>query len=406
MWKQLFLVLFFCPLTLYSQESDEGTRYARHIFSLLLNNQTDSLFTLFADTVKTLLPREQLEGGMKQVEQALGAYQHQGNWEHAHHNNFDAYSSVLSFERGQLSIVITIDDKKQLHGLRLLPVASEQAGNNIPLPADAVEIEDTVRTGDDIALPCSIVISGQSPHPPMVVLVHGSGPNDRNETIFSNHPFCDLSRQLARHGISSLRYDKRTFVYRQPVTSMDEETIDDALSAIQMAHRFTERVYLVGHSLGAMMSPEIASRIGKGELEGIIMMATPARSIMDLIHDQLTYLTTDGDSEQRQKAIEQIQQQSPHYLKDYRQLETARQLDIPMLFLQGGRDYQVSTKDFQLWQQTLGNRRNVCFKYYPSLNHLFLTGEGKPTPQEYTIPGNIPAEVVDDMANFIHEQLQ
>jgi len=404
MWKLLVLALFFCPLTLSSQESEEGTQFPEHIFSLLQNNQTDSLHALFADAVKAKLPREQLEGGLKQVEQAFGSYQHHDDWEYEHHDGYDVYSSVVSFEKGKLACVVTIDDKKHILGLRLMPLPSEQAANIIPLPSDAVEIEDTVRTGEEIALPCSVVISGQTARPPMVVFVHGSGPNDRDETIFSNHPFLDLSRLLAQYGISSLRYDKRTFVYRQPVTSMDEETVADALSAIQLAHRYTNRVFLVGHSLGAMMAPAIASRTEKDGLDGIIMMAAPARDIVDLVQEQLAYLLPDNSEEQRQAATEQMRQQSPHYMMTYHQLETAKQLHLPMLIMQGGRDYQVSMKDFLLWQQTLSDKTSCCFKSYPSLNHLFLAGEGKSTPQEYTMPGNIPTEVADDISKFILEQ--
>jgi len=404
MWKLLVLALFFCPLTLSSHESEEGAKLAEHAFALLKDNQTDSLYALFADDVKSLLPREQLEGGLKQVEQAYGRYQTHGQWAYARHDNFDVYTSVVAFENGKLAFVVTLDDKEQIQGMRLMPIPAEQAANSIPLPSDAVEIEDTVRTGEEIALPCSIVISGQSARPPMVVFVHGSGPNDRNETIFSNHPFFDLSRLLAKHGISSLRYDKRTFVYPKPIATMDEETVLDAFSAIQLAHQYTDHVFLLGHSLGAMMAPEIASRVEREKLDGIIMMAAPARDIMELIQEQLEYLSAESTSEQRQTVVEQMQQQSPHYLKTYHQVETASHLELPMLIMQGGRDYQVRMNDFQVWQQKLGSKTNVRFKSYPSLNHLFLTGEGKSTPQEYTIPGNIPTEVVGDIATFILEQ--
>ncbi|MDZ7606573.1 MAG: hypothetical protein U5K79_13515 [Cyclobacteriaceae bacterium] len=48
---------------------------------------------------------------------------------------------------------------------------------------------------------------------PIVLFVHGSGPNDRDETIGPNKPFRDIAYGLAEKGIASLRYDKRTFVY-------------------------------------------------------------------------------------------------------------------------------------------------------------------------------------------------
>ena len=75
---------------------------------------------------------------------------------------------------------------------------------------------------------------------------------------------------------------------------------------------------------------------------------------------------------------------------------------MPMLILQGERDYQVTMKDFALWHAALDGRRNVTFHSYPKLNHLFIAGEGKATPAEYQNPGHVAPEVVEDMAAWIH----
>ena len=56
----------------------------------------------------------------------------------------------------------------------------------------------------------------------------------------------------------------------------------------------------------------------------------------------------------------------------------------PFLVLQGGRDYQVTTEDFENWKAALGPRKDVEFQLYPKLNHLFFEGQGLPTPDEYT----------------------
>ncbi len=94
----------------------------------------------------------------------------------------------------------------------------------------------------------------------------------------------------------------------------------------------------------------------------------------------------------------------PSYWKDlesYDPVALARQIAKPFLILQGERDYQVTMKDFELWQAGLKDRKDVSFKSYPKLNHLFLEGEGKSLPAEYSRPGQIPAYVLDDIAAFI-----
>lgn len=237
---------------------------------------------------------------------------------------------------------------------------------------------------------------------PLVVMVHGSGALDRDETIFHNKPFRDIAEGLAAKGIASLRYDKRTFVYRQPVMTMDDETILDALSAIRIAQRYSTRVYLLGHSLGAMLAPLIAQR-AEEPLAGVIMMAAPARDMETVLREQLDYLLPSGASEAyKEQHIDNLRQRSPHYLQPQNHTAAAQRLSLPMLIVQGERDYQVTMKDFCLWQDSLGGKSNVDFRSYPRLNHLFMEGKGKSTPMEYQVEGHVPAYVIDDISAFIH----
>ena len=235
----------------------------------------------------------------------------------------------------------------------------------------------------------------------IVVMVHGSGALDRDETVYNNKPFRDIAEGLAEKGIASLRYDKRTFAYRQPVTSMDDETILDALSAVRLASKYGKRVFLLGHSLGAMLAPIIANR-ANGQLEGIILMAAPARNLEEVVREQFNYLLPSGASDSyKEQQVENLRQRAPHYLQPQGQLTIAQQLNIPMLILQGERDYQVSMQDFRLWQQTLQDRDGTLFHSYPALNHLFMEGEGKSTPIEYQVQGHVAEYVLRDIADFI-----
>ena len=88
-------------------------------------------------------------------------------------------------------------------------------------------------------------------------------------------------------------------------------------------------------------------------------------------------------------------------LKGYRPDLEAKSLNTPMLILQGGRDYQVTIKDFDLWKSALQSRSNVSFHTYASLNHLFIVGEGKSRPEEYQQPGHVDAQVIADIANWV-----
>jgi fermentation-respiration switch protein FrsA (DUF1100 family) len=88
-------------------------------------------------------------------------------------------------------------------------------------------------------------------------------------------------------------------------------------------------------------------------------------------------------------------------LRDYNPAAEAKKLAIPILILQGERDYQVTMTDFGLWKSAVGSAKGVVMKSYPALNHLFVAGEGKSMPAEYAKPGHVAPAVIEDIAKFV-----
>jgi dienelactone hydrolase len=300
------------------------------------------------------------------------------------------------------------------------------------------EKEVTVGSGE-WALPGTLTLpKGNGPFP-AVVLVHGSGPNDRDESVGPNKPFRDLAWGLASQGVAVLRYEKRTRQYAEKMADMidqitvKEETIEDALLAVDLLRHTDgidpQHIYVLGHSLGGMLFP----RIGLLDLgiAGFLSMAGAARPLEDVVIDQVTYLANlDGTVSAEEKAqLEQVQKQvnqvkDPNLskailstdlplgipaaywldLRGYQPAQAAKDLQRPILILQGGRDYQVTEADFNLWKKALDGLNGVEFKFFPALNHLFIEGEGKSTPAEYEKPGHVAEEVVNDIAKWILAQ--
>jgi len=182
-----------------------------------------------------------------------------------------------------------------------------------------------------------------------------------------------------------------------------------------------KRIYVLGHSLGAMAAPFIAAR--DGMLAGIILMAGNARSALALVEDQIEYLAAvDGGVTAEERAqIDAIKKTiagiragnlegetllgapALYWARiDKRdQVATAAGLSCPILILQGGRDYQVSDKDFAIWKERLGGRKNVAFRRYPALNHLMMAGKGASRPREYQQAGHVDPEVISDIVVWI-----
>ena len=271
---------------------------------------------------------------------------------------------------------------------------------------------------------------------PAVLLLAGSGPLDRDETIGPNKPLRDLAEALAAEGIVSLRYDKRTHVYGKPAAgkaiTVDDEVTDDALTALQWLRRQasvdSRRVFVAGHSLSALMTPRIAQR--DSHVTGVILLAAPAKLDLDVVVMQMRYLSKIQNWSQQDietnltpvvKARDELAHADPGHpsvgevlhapasywldLRDYDPIVTAKKLHTPMLILQGGSDYQVVPQDnFSRWQVAFANDPRVKLIEYPGLSHLFMTAGQPPSPADYFKPDHVDSRVIRDMAAWIKAQ--
>jgi fermentation-respiration switch protein FrsA (DUF1100 family) len=89
-------------------------------------------------------------------------------------------------------------------------------------------------------------------------------------------------------------------------------------------------------------------------------------------------------------------------LGEYDHIQTARDIETPLYFLQGERDYQVSPEeDFSVWQSELADRSDTAFQRYEGLNHIFQYGTGPSVPGEYAVQNSLEEAVVGDIAEWV-----
>ena len=327
-------------------------------------------------------------------------------------------SFPVRFERVTVNIQLTLDKTGQVAGLFFRPADS-------PLPPqwkhpqyskpDAFREQEVTIGAGEWKLPGTLTIPiSTGPHP-AVLLVHGPGPNDRDETLYSNRIFKDLAEGLASRGITVLRYDKRTKVYGERMAgtsyTLEQETVEDAVAALKVLRQHASKVFLVAHSLGGYAMPRIAQR--DGNLSGAILLAANARPIEDVVLDQfeaaykqrandpaarlrLSQLKAEVAKVKAGNNIASLGLPAAYWadLKTYRPAQEAQRLTFPMLFLQGEQDTQVPMRDFETWRTALANQKNVQFQSYPDLNHLFQS-------DDLRIPGNVSPVVIGRIVNWI-----
>lgn len=284
--------------------------------------------------------------------------------------------------------------------------------------------ERAVTVGDEWKLPGTLTIPVGSGPFPAVVLVHGYGANDRDETVGGTKMFRDLAEGLASRGIAVLRYEKRTRVYSAKMAGIaytaDEEVIEDAAKAIALLRSQPEvngsRIFALGHDFGGYLLPRVAAEDGK--LAGLILLASTARPLEDLILEKVqqqnaspVQLQSIKEQVAKIKKLEASDEEAPPVLglpvaywvdlKGYNAPAVLKKLALPVLVLQGERDFQTSMADFGLWKQAVTGTKGSVAQSYPSLNHLFVAGEGKSSEAEYKTPGHVAPEVIDVLAKFI-----
>jgi len=310
---------------------------------------------------------------------------------------------------------------------------SETSG---PATSKFRELELTIEGGGPALGGTLTLPDGDGPFPALVML-QGSGPMDRDETVGPNRIFFDLAQGLAERGVASLRYDKRTWVYQNhpatpdsilKVMTLKEEVVDDAVAAykllLEQADVDKDRCFILGHSLGAMGAPLASRRLEREEIpvKGLILLAPPARDLLTLMLDQYGYLNRIGvvSDEQlkqynhfgdriRDAQVGLDEQILGSYLNYWdsvvyqKPLRNYQAQDAPALMIFGDRDYQVPRTDRALWRDHVKEypREATRIELLPGLNHLFLKGEGDPNPEEYGRPGHVDPQVLDLISDWL-----
>lgn len=425
---------------------------ARELVVLMREGDFDSVAAQFNEQMAAALTADALKEGWDSTVLPLGAYV-----------NILSVSSVLDGENCLVSVIdeyegngilvqISFDGSDAIQGLWITYQDLTGITGEIPSAPEGV-VEEEISIEGDPAYPLAgtLTLPEGTDNPPVVILIHGSGSSDRNETISGNTPFRDIAWGLAERGIASIRYDKRYYTYPDAASdpasvTIEAEVLEDADAAIALAMADDRldhsRVYILGHSLGGMLTPAIAA--SHPQLAGAISMAGSLRKLWDISYDQnmaaaeaarpnlsedesfilnmqLAQVESDVAALNELSEAGQLKDLSAlpedmtpdtlllgiplsywASLDQYCGMNFIDEVTMPMLILQGDADFQVyADVDYPLWQEALAGRDNVTFHLYEGLNHLMMPSQGRQDISEYAVKNQVSGEVIDDIAAFI-----
>lgn len=445
--KRAAALLMACMLFFTTFAMAEMAEPVEAIVGLLLQEGgAAQVHGMMAEDVRTAMSVDAVSSIWPQLEALGGAYI--GLLDDAKQTETQGYivhTRTLHFKQSYFQCQVTMDEHGTIWGLWFAPVTFSFTGKE--QSSDNFTEEEVTIGHEPWTLPGTLTLPADPDGPvPAVVLVHGTGVTDRDETIGSIKPFRDLAEMLAEKGIATIRYDKRTYVYGAEIAaledyatfSVEDEFIQDALAAAdalkQDARIDPERIYVLGHSMGGMLAPRIVYE-SDGAFCGMILACATDKSIIDVIFRQNedavanSNMTAEYAAEQY-AMLETVRQQTAELMamsaeevtkytlfnapafyyweldKCPKASEYMTHLAVPTLIINGSRDFQVTPEEGkETWESVLDLSAPWLTTLWADVNHMMMAPEVDEaiagTQLEYSVECRVEQEIINGIASFI-----
>ncbi len=398
---------------------------ARALLALIIAGQYDQVAENFNDEVAAALPGEKLKTTVETLQKQVGRYQGVADEAKVQEIQSNQVVDLLcSFEITKLVFRVSYNEQQQVAGIFFLPAPAEPTPVDKNAPPDVqLQTKDTTLYGT-IELP-----AGDGPFP-VVLIVSGSGPNDRdgNQAALKSDYLKKLAAGLTEQGFAVLRYDKRgsgkSEVGDAPLETFRFDVfVDDAVGWVAMLRkdqRFSG-VAILGHSQGSLVAMLAAQQV---PVDAIVSIAGPGRSIDKVLITQLGEKLK-SMPELRAHAFAVIEELAGgQTVEDYPEqlealfkpsiqgfliswmhhdpLKVIAALEIPILIVQGTRDIQILVEDAEALKKSQAAAELVLVKNMNHvLRHIATEAEQLPSYGNQELP--LDPQLVPAVTRFLKE---
>ena len=396
---------------------------ARWALDCFANGDYEALAARLSEEVRASVGPEALEAAWTQQLAALGELVS------AEFSEQQGYSvALLTHEHGKQQLVVGLNEDGQVQTLLLQPVPGTAEAVQRALPEGATAREVKLFEGTEKELGAELVVPAEDSGV-YAVLIHGSGASDRDETAGANKPFRDLAYDLAALGVGTLRFDKMTYVHPElGAETVEQEYLEPVREALRVlkAETGADRAIAIGHSQGGMLMPWLVTECGFDG--GVALAGTPKAlweisleqnlALMELMpEDQRALVQAQIDAElAKAEMLETLEDSETVFglpakyqrsIGELDEIALAQAAGVPMLFLWGDADFQVSQADFEAWREGLGEDEMFAYIVYPGLNHLFMAaqeGDSIASAAEvFARAGQMDVRVARDIAAWLED---
>lgn len=435
-WLLLLLLL---PVFSKAQQN-RPLLLTQYIGEQLAKRQLDSVNHTFSPGLQAKLNTEQLQMVWLGLFNQFGPLQSVGKASMREANEAIETVLPLRFERQEQRLLLRFDSLYRVTAFILQP-ATEAENWRYPVygKADSYREFSMKVISDTIQLPAILTLPKNCKKCPVVVFVHGAGPNDKDESQGPNKMFKDLAVGLASRGIASLRYDKRSLAYGPELMedlrrlTIQTETIDDATQALVLLRQVieidTNRIFLFGHGMGAMLAPAIVQQ-STLPIRGLVLAAPSAKTLAELVFEQYVHLASRAGFTAEERAMLKVQETAKknalnpqltagfpqdslplglpaEYWLSWQKYDVGMalwQINQPLLVLSGDADYQVPPETLLHLKQKMMGREKMTYYKYPLLNHFLMPAAGNAGPEDYQRRNNVAEPVLVDLEKWIRTE--